>query len=616
MAEGGRSILDEQKTEIKDLLKTSLRSGDTWYLVYSKWFKQWKKYVGYDSWDMYNVGMETAFPGPVDNSPLICYGTLQGKLIDDLDYVLLPTKAWEKLVFWYGIMEGQKPIARKVVEYGTFVKHCKVEVYLMELKLCSNSNPVNCVSKKFSKADTIGTIENVMREVFNIPNKTEITIWCKYMSNTYEQLAKKDNTVQDAGLHQGQVLVVDQKHDDGPWPCRMTISPSSRKSQSSANSHGSSSSRSIQSMCTTASKCVSKEIIAGIEATALQCPLCLDRFTNPKLLPCVHSFCLVCVEKWVKESKGRLSCPTCRKVCKIPKEGLKKLPNNIFIIGLLDYVTALEQKSVPKCACQKAASYFCQECEELYCTECKDSHRIIKTARDHTILSLEEYKSIDPVEKFASKPINCPKHTMPFHFFCDTCKKPVCVGCTQLEHPRSNDHNIIDTKDAFQTISTVASQLVAASDEKLLSLRASIKKLKKSESLLNSNYTKCKTDIRRQRDELCQLIDLRMDDQLQNLESCYKQKLKVNGTQINEVELAIAKLSSMREISHNLVKSPNQVMALMSISDACGRLQEVLDEEVSTKPQESSNMRYYPNSTLLKEPLGELCAHERNASSD
>jgi hypothetical protein len=40
------------------------------YLVDSKWFKQWKKYVGYESWDVDKAGMESMNPGPVDNSGL------------------------------------------------------------------------------------------------------------------------------------------------------------------------------------------------------------------------------------------------------------------------------------------------------------------------------------------------------------------------------------------------------------------------------------------------------------------------------------------------------------------------------------------------------------------
>lgn len=40
------------------------------YLIDNRWFKQWKKYVGFDSWDMYNVGEHNMFPGPIDNSGL------------------------------------------------------------------------------------------------------------------------------------------------------------------------------------------------------------------------------------------------------------------------------------------------------------------------------------------------------------------------------------------------------------------------------------------------------------------------------------------------------------------------------------------------------------------
>ncbi|ETE57621.1 Ubiquitin carboxyl-terminal hydrolase 15, partial [Ophiophagus hannah] len=105
---------------------------------------------------------------------------------------------------WYTLLEGQEPIARKVVEQGMFVKHCKVEVYLTELKLCENGNMNNVVTRRFSKADTIDTIEKEIRKTFSIPDEKETRLWNKYMSNTFEPLNKPDSTIQDAGLYQGQ----------------------------------------------------------------------------------------------------------------------------------------------------------------------------------------------------------------------------------------------------------------------------------------------------------------------------------------------------------------------------------------------------------------------------
>ncbi|XP_064822279.1 ubiquitin carboxyl-terminal hydrolase 4-like [Oncorhynchus masou masou] len=212
---------ESQKQSIGTLLKTTLRKGDEWFLIDSRWFKQWKKYVGFDSWDMYNVGEHSLYPGPVDNSGLFSdheTQILKEHLIDELDYVLVPTEAWNKLVCWYGCLEGQRPIVRKVVEHGMFVKHCKVEVYLLELNLCENDNMDNVITRHFSKADTIDTIEKEMRSLFEIPTGKEIRLWNKYMSNTYEQLNKPDSTVQDAGLFQGQVLVIERKNEDGTWP--------------------------------------------------------------------------------------------------------------------------------------------------------------------------------------------------------------------------------------------------------------------------------------------------------------------------------------------------------------------------------------------------------------
>lgn len=57
-----------------------------------------------------------------------------------------------------------------------------------------------------------------MRKEFNISDEKEVRLWNRYMTNMYEPLKNKENTLQDAGLYQGQVIVIEQKNEDGSWP--------------------------------------------------------------------------------------------------------------------------------------------------------------------------------------------------------------------------------------------------------------------------------------------------------------------------------------------------------------------------------------------------------------
>ena len=81
---------------------------------------------------------------------------LKDRLMEDVDYSLLPEEVWKKFVSWYGIDESSRPIPRRVVEHGLYVRRCKVEVYLWEFKLALHPDVDSVKTKKFSRADTVG----------------------------------------------------------------------------------------------------------------------------------------------------------------------------------------------------------------------------------------------------------------------------------------------------------------------------------------------------------------------------------------------------------------------------------------------------------------------------
>ena len=78
--------------------------------------------------------------------------------MEGVDYSLVPEEVWRKFASWYGIEESSQPIPRRVVEHGMYVKYYKVEVYLVEFKLALHPEVDSTVTKKFSRADTVGEL--------------------------------------------------------------------------------------------------------------------------------------------------------------------------------------------------------------------------------------------------------------------------------------------------------------------------------------------------------------------------------------------------------------------------------------------------------------------------
>ncbi|KAA8491812.1 RING finger protein nhl-1 [Porphyridium purpureum] len=58
----------------------------------------------------------------------------------------------------------------------------------------------------------------------------------------------------------------------------------------------------------------------------LTCGICLDQLSDPRFLPCLHSFCYECVCALASSSGPKVVCPECRNESDLPISGVQSLP--------------------------------------------------------------------------------------------------------------------------------------------------------------------------------------------------------------------------------------------------------------------------------------------------
>ncbi|CAF3561433.1 unnamed protein product [Rotaria socialis] len=107
------------------------------------------------------------------------------------------------------------------------------------------------------------------------------------------------------------------------------------------------------------------------------CPICLNKFRSPKVLPCMHTFCLTpCLTNLVDPRARSLRCPECRREHVIPAGGVQAFPANLTMIGFLDLQPSniSQPGSCFVCKEQKAALTKCHDCSKYICSDCREGH--------------------------------------------------------------------------------------------------------------------------------------------------------------------------------------------------------------------------------------------------
>ena len=290
----------------------------------------------------------------------------------------------------------------------------------------------------------------------------------------------------------------------------------------------------------------------------VSCSVCMCTYTDPKQLPCLHSFCLHCLNGIQRTSgvHGKITCPECRKQFKIPGSGNpSELPTNFRINSLVDALAIKECSTANvkcgNCVKRSAQTLYCFQCCSFWCEVCILAHNVIRTNKEHKTLALKDFQDQD-IEAVLRRPAFCQKELHEkeeLKFFCKNCEVAICNTCAMTLH---EGHGKMLLQEATNARKTKINYMIKSLKDKVLEKRKEVEQFNQKSMEVQAKVADVKSQVQANVDQMIAIIEARkqdvfdaVDDQAnKSLETLSKKKGKVEN-QVKIIESAIEQTESL-----------------------------------------------------------------------
>ncbi|CAH3151955.1 unnamed protein product [Porites lobata] len=315
-----------------------------------------------------------------------------------------------------------------------------------------------------------------------------------------------------------------------------------------------------------------------------ECPLCLETVNNPKTLPCLHSFCLECLDKHAgfvrRQLQTTITCPVCQTSFQIPEgDSFKNLPTSYHLNRLVDVLAlkdgGAQAQKCGSCDENNTASSYCFVCQNFLCTPCFEAHQRLKATRGHRNVVIEKLQAQD-LEDLIHRPVMCSQQyheNQPLEFYCEECKVPICHKCSVVSH---NRHTMTDTQKAAQVQKM---QMKDALEKVKAETVVYEKKVQKQTELMDRNKKEIMSCEKKMTDLVEDLIrDLREHERVMKTKfaEIYEAQQKHHATQLENFELVLTQLKSCVERGESIVQRNISVEILQTNPGIIKRCEELL----------------------------------------
>ncbi|XP_078101844.1 tripartite motif-containing protein 3-like isoform X3 [Sander vitreus] len=234
-------------------------------------------------------------------------------------------------------------------------------------------------------------------------------------------------------------------------------------------------------------------VVRQIDKQFLVCSICLDHYHNPKVLPCLHTFCEKCLQNYIPPQSLTLSCPVCRQTSILPEKGVAALQNNFFITNLMEVL-----QRDPECSRPEACN-------------------VLESASAAT----------------ACQPLSCPNHEgKVMEFYCESCETAMCLECTEGEH---REHVTVPLRDVLEQHKSALKNQLDAVRNRLPQLTAAIELVNEISKQLTERKNEAVTEISNTFDELEKALHQRKTALITEVENICSTKQKVLQAQLTSL---------------------------------------------------------------------------------
>ncbi len=359
-----------------------------------------------------------------------------------------------------------------------------------------------------------------------------------------------------------------------------------------------------------------QEALSKVE-DQLSCLVCLEPYTNPRLLSCFHVYCQHCLEDIVAHNRqGQLECPKCRRPTPLPSTGVSGLQAAFHVHHLFDIQETLKKVKKPqKLACEKCsvndriATSFCRQCIKFICEKCTDTHKEWDELKNHEIVSIKKVEG-DLIRSVSPKKTSphCPKHDENMKLFCEPCGELICIHCIVQIHKDHKYCVIVDTfeshkKEILDSLGPIEKQL-EATDTALINLDG-------RHAEVIEHRGKLATNIHSKLDEIHQALYAREGELMVELEGHTQQQLKSLSTQREEVEILQTQRSSCLNFVRESIRTGSPGDVLKMKQGVVKQVRELVDtfDPNSLERRETTNTCFVPSAQLVKDckQFGTIC---------